>query len=424
MAHAASSAHPFWQAFLSQLDSAEPLLDASLAGRLESLKHCRRILEVDVPVRMDDGTVKHFKGWRVQHSLSRGPGKGGVRYHPSVCREEVSALAALMTLKCATVNLPFGGAKGGISVDPRQLSAGELERLTRRYTSEIAGFIGPEKDIPAPDVGTSAREMAWMLDTYSTGAGYTVPGVVTGKPIELGGSVGRREATGRGVWVTAREALRRMKLVTSTGPLAVAIQGYGNVGAAAARSFAENGFQVVAVQDHTGTIVRSAGIDLDALDAHLTSGGKLADFRHAERIPDEDFWDVPCYVMVPAALELQVTQARAQRLKCKLLVEGANGPVCPDAEDVLNERGILVVPDVLANAGGVTVSYFEWVQNLNRDIWNLEMVNRKLDEHLTSAFAEVWNFAQDRKCSMRLAAVALGATRVLSAHATRGLYPG
>ncbi len=414
-----NNTHPFWLSYLNLLDSITPLIPNDLQSSIESLRHCRRALSVDLPVRMDDGTVKHFPGYRVQHSLSRGPGKGGIRYHQSVCLEEVMALSALMTIKCATVNLPFGGAKGGISVDPNTLSLGEKERLTRRYTSEIISLIGPEKDIPAPDVGTSAREMAWILDTYSTNCGYTVPGVVTGKPIELGGSLGRKEATGLGVYIVAREALKKQPELSKNKT--VAIQGYGNVGSSAAKFFYSNGFKIVAIQDHTGTIHNPRGIDLNQLDKHIAAGGNVGNFTN--KINNEDFWTLDVEILIPAALELQITKEIASNLKCKLIVEGANGPTCPDAEPVINDRNIILIPDVLANAGGVVVSYFEWVQNFNRDIWNEENVHNRLDEFLTKSFQEVWDWAKFKNCSLRMAAVSIGATRVLHAHKTRGLYP-
>lgn len=413
--------HPFWQSYLKLLDSIENIIPTQYRSSLDSLKHCRRALSVDIPVRMDDGTVKHFNGYRVQHSLSRGPGKGGIRYHQDVCLEEVMALSALMTIKCATVSLPFGGAKGGVAVNPRELSVGELERLTRRYTSEIAGMIGPERDIPAPDVGTGQREMAWIVDTYSTGIGYTVPGVVTGKPIELGGSLGRREATGLGVFVVTREILKKMPELSPNKT--VAIQGYGNVGSIAAENFQKDGFKIVSIQDHTGTIYNPEGIDVLDLNRYISMGGVLGDYKNL-KVSNEEFWEVSCDILVPAALELQITKERALKIKAKLIVEGANGPVCSEAEDIINDRGIILIPDVLANAGGVIVSYFEWVQNFNRDIWNEHNVLQRLDEFLSKAFNEAWNFKEDKGCTMRKASMALGAMRVLSAHQTRGLYPG
>ena len=411
----------FWSAYLDLIDSITPLLPPHLQVRADNLKHCRRIMEVDIPVRMDDGRIEHFAGWRAQHNLSRGPGKGGVRLHPSVCREEVMALAGLMTIKCSAVGVPFGGAKGGICVDPSKLSAGEKERLIRRYTSELGDFISPQKDIPAPDVGTTANDMAHMLDVYSISVGYTCPGVVTGKPIALGGSVGRQEATGQGVWVVAREMIRRAPWMA--GQKTVAIQGYGNVGKAAAHAFVVNGFKVVALQDHTGALQSEYGIDLAALDKHLAEGGVLGNFRGLQQIAAEAFWEVPCDVLVPAALELQITAERAKRIQAKLIVEGANGPVCPDAEPVLAAKGINIIPDIVANAGGVAVSYFEWVQNNNRDVWDASHVQQRLDGLLSKAFDEAWQTAQSRGITLRKAATLLAAERVLEAHVLRGLYP-
>lgn len=365
--------------------------------------------------------MEHYQGFRVQHSLTRGPGKGGIRYHPSVCKEETAALAALMTVKCSVAGLPFGGAKGGIAVDPSKLSRGELERLTRRYTSEIMDVIGVDRDVPAPDVGTTPEIMSWVFDTYSIAKGVTIPGVVTGKPIALGGSAGRKEATGQGVWMCAREAIRRVNGLQSYNR--VAIQGYGNVGSSAAHAFADGGFKVVCIQDHTGTIHRDDGIDIAALDRHIAAGGKLAEFPGAERIADADFWMADVDVLVPAAMELAIGQKEAKAIKAKLIIEGANGPTQPEAEDMLTERGIVVVPDVLANSGGVTVSWMEWVQNRDRDIWTEEEVLAKLDRMMSRAFAEVYQVAEDKDITMRRAALYLGVKKVVEAHEMRGLYP-
>ena len=411
--------HPFWEAYLSQLTSIEHLFDSP--SQLDTLRHPRKIIEIDVPIKMDSGEVKHFTGFRVQHSLSRGPGKGGIRFHPSVCREETMALAALMSVKCAVAGLPFGGAKGGIAVDPAALSITERERLVRRYTSALVDEIGPHRDIPAPDVGTGPQEMAWLMDTFSVHKGDLEPAVVTGKPIGMGGSVGRKEATGVGVWLCAREAMRRMPSMANAKT--VAIQGYGNVGSAAARAFTENGFSIVAIQDHTGSIHDANGIDLVALDAHIASGKTLNTFS-AVQISEEDFWDVECDVLVPAALEMSITATRATRLRTKLIVEGANGPTTVDAIPLLEQAGIILVPDVLANSGGVTVSWMEWVQNLNRDIWTEKQVSEKLDQMMSKSFAEVWDEAAAKSISLRTAAFYLGVKKVVEAHKMRGLYPG
>lgn len=410
--------HPFWDSFLAQLASIEDLIPAR---KLEHLKHPRKVVEVDVPIRMDNGVVRHFQGYRVQHSLSLGPGKGGIRYHPSVCREETAALAALMTVKCAVAGLPFGGAKGGVAVDPSTLSDAERERLTRRYTSSLLEIIGPYQDIPAPDVGTGPQEMAWIVDTYAVSKSKLEPGVVTGKPLGLGGSEGRKDATGQGVWLCAREALKRMAS-SSDWPKTVAVQGYGNVGASAARAFSSNGFSIVAIQDHTGSISNEHGINLRQLDAHLALGGTLANFHDAQLISEEEFWATPCSIMVPAALELALTPERAQKAQYLLVVEGANGPATPAAQAILKEKGVVVVPDVLANAGGVVVSWMEWVQNLNRDIWTAEEVQQKLDVMMSRAFAQVWKASVDYSVPLRQAAFYLGVSKVVQVHATRGLY--
>ena len=350
-----------WGVFLEQIDRVTPHLGA-LGIWADTLRRPKRCLIVDVPVRMDDGTVQHYEGFRVQHNISRGPGKGGLRYHPDVTLSEVMALAGWMTVKVAVLNLPYGGAKGGIRVDPKTFSSSELERLTRRYTSEVGIIIGPDKDIMAPDVNTNEKVMAWVMDTYSINVGTTSPGVVTGKPVNLGGSLGRRDATGRGCYVVAREAMRRLGMEMNGAR--VAIQGFGNVGDAAARVFYENGAKIVAIQDVAGTIYNPAGIHPLQLKDFLAAGkNSLVDFPGAERIPDKDFWSMDCDILLPAALENQITIGNADSIRARLIVEGANGPTSPQAEDMLLDKGIVILPDVIANAGGVTVSYFEWVQN-------------------------------------------------------------
>ncbi|HJW10884.1 MAG TPA: Glu/Leu/Phe/Val dehydrogenase [Albitalea sp.] len=409
-----------WHTYLSQVDRVLPYL-GPLARWAETLKRPKRALIVDVPIEMDDGSVQHFEGFRVQHNLSRGPGKGGVRYHPDVNLEEVMALAAWMTIKNAGVGLPYGGAKGGIRVDPKLLSNKELERMTRRYTSEIGIIIGPQRDIPAPDVNTNPQIMAWMMDTYSMNTGSTATGVVTGKPIHLGGSLGRVKATGRGVFVTGREAARRIGLKLDGAR--VAVQGFGNVGSAAAELFVGAGAKIVAVQDHTGTIVNRDGFDMQLLMATFHRDGGVGDFRGGERIDDEAFWDVPCDIMIPAALEGQITSARANRLKAKLVLEGANGPTLPDADDVLRERGILVVPDVICNAGGVTVSYFEWVQDFSSFFWSEDEINVRLDKIMVDALKKIWDTADHHKITLRTATFAVACERILIAREERGLYP-
>jgi len=409
-----------WASFLEQIDRVTPYL-GTLTRWVETLKHPKRVLIVDVPIVRDDGTVAHFEGYRVQHNMSRGPGKGGVRFHPEVSLNEVMALAGWMTIKNAALGLPFGGAKGGIRLDPRSLSRGELERITRRYTSEIGSAIGPDRDIPAPDVGTDQQVMAWMMDTYSMNVGHTASGVVTGKPVALGGSLGRQEATGRGVFIAAREAGQRLGI-----PIAgarVAVQGFGNVGSIAARCFAEYGARVVAIQDVGATVVNPAGIDVAAAIACCAESGSLAGFTGGERVNTEDFWDVECDILVPAALEGQLTAERAAAVRTKLVVEGANGPTLPTADDILRERGIVVVPDVLANAGGVTVSYFEWVQDFSSFFWSEDEIKLRLEGVMVKAFGEVWQLAGERGLPLRTAAFIIACERVLSAREQRGLYP-
>ena len=410
-----------WGVYLEQIDRVTPYL-GSLARWVETLKRPKRILIVDVPIERDDGTIAHFEGYRVQHNTSRGPGKGGVRFHQDVTLSEVMALSAWMTVKNAAVNVPYGGAKGGIRVDPKTLSQGELQRMTRRYTSEINIIIGPNKDIPAPDVNTNEQIMAWMMDTYSMNQGSTASGVVTGKPISLGGSLGRHDATGRGVFVVGCEAAAKIGLEI-TGAR-VAVQGFGNVGGVAARLFAEAGAKVVAVQDHAASIVCETGLDITALQAHVKEHGSVAGFKGAEVIKDSArFWEIECDILVPAALEQQITEANANKIRAKLILEGANGPTSPAADDILHDRGVLVVPDVIANAGGVTVSYFEWVQDFSSFFWTEEEINLRLTRIMREAFAAVWQLALDKKVSLRTAAFIVACTRVLQAREMRGLYP-
>ena len=409
-----------WGTYLSQVDRVVPYL-GNQARWVETLKRPKRALIVDVPIELDNGTVAHFEGFRVQHNLSRGPGKGGVRYHPDVTLEEVMALSAWMTVKTAAVNLPFGGAKGGIRVDPKLLSTKELERMTRRYTSEIGLIIGPQKDIPAPDVNTNGQIMAWMMDTYSMNTGSTATGVVTGKPLHLGGSAGRIKATGRGVFVTGREAARRIGL--DLNGARVAVQGFGNVGGSAAELFAQAGGKIVAAQDHTGTIYNANGFDLADLIPHVTNTGGVAGFKGADVMKSEEFWDVECDILIPAALEGQITEERARRIKAKLVLEGANGPTVPKADDMLFERNILVVPDVICNAGGVTVSYFEWVQDFSSFFWSEDEINVRLDKIMVDALRKIWDTADRHKITLRTATFAVACERIPIAREERGLYP-
>jgi glutamate dehydrogenase (NAD(P)+) len=409
-----------WASFIEQIDRVAPHMGV-LSKWVDTLKHPKRILIVDVPVHRDDGTVAHYEGYRVQHNMSRGPGKGGVRFHPAVTLNEVMALSGWMTIKNAAVNLPYGGAKGGIRLDPRAHSRDELERITRRYTSEIGVIIGPGKDIPAPDIGTNEQTMAWMMDTYSMNTGSTATGVVTGKPISLGGSLGRHEATGRGVFIAAREAGRRSHVPIKGAR--VVVQGFGNVGGIAARMFHEAGATVIALQDHSATIANEAGIDIHAALAHVVSTGGLKDFPGASPVSVEDFWLLPSDFLVPAALEGQILPERAMTIQTRIVVEGANGPTTPAADDILRDRGILVVPDVLANAGGVTVSYFEWVQDFSSFFWSEEEINSRLECIMVGAFDAIWAMADERNVSLRTATFIIACQRVLAAREQRGLYP-
>ncbi|HCX00793.1 MULTISPECIES: Glu/Leu/Phe/Val family dehydrogenase [Pantoea] len=421
LSYASENSTSAWSTYLQQIDRVAPYL-GELARWIDTLRHPKRALIVDIPLQMDDGSIRHFEGYRVQHNLSRGPGKGGVRYHPNVDLNEVMALSAWMTIKCAAVNLPYGGAKGGIRCDPFALSEGELERLTRRYTSEIGIIIGPQKDIPAPDVGTNSKVMAWMMDTYSMNNGTTVTGVVTGKPVHLGGSLGREKATGRGVFITGREVARRAGIPVEGAR--VAVQGFGNVGSEAARLFAEAGASVVAIQDHSATIANADGIDMAALSRWQLEHKQILGFPGAQKIDEEAFWRTEMDILIPAALEGQITRARAEKLSCKLVLEGANGPTYPEADDMLAERGIIVVPDVICNAGGVTVSYFEWVQDMASFFWSEEEINARMDKIMTDAMVHVWNKANEKSCSLRTAAYIVACERILMARKERGIYPG
>ena len=407
-----------WLNFLEQLDRVEPYL-GDLKENLDHLRRPKRSLIVNIPVKMDDGTVRHFEGFRVQHSITRGPGKGGVRFHPDVNLNEVMALAGWMTIKCAALNLPFGGAKGGVRVDPTTLSKNELERLTRRYTTEINLIIGPQKDIPAPDVGTTPQVMAWMMDTYSMNAGSTVTGVVTGKPVHLGGSLGRSRATGRGVFVTGLEAAQKIGL--DIAHATVCVQGFGNVGAEAALLFHESGAKVIAVQDHTATLYHPEGINIPDLLAYQRQQGAIKGFDMVHDIDKNELWNIEADIFIPAALEGVINQEIAQKLQTKLILEGANGPTDPAADDVLNQRGIVIVPDVICNAGGVTVSYFEWVQDLASYFWTEDEINHRMDVIMRKAIHDVWDRAQHANCSLRTAAYIVACERILLARRDRGL---
>jgi glutamate dehydrogenase (NAD(P)+) len=385
------------------------------------LQECKKAVVVSVPVTMDDGRILAFQGYRVTHNIARGPSKGGIRYHPDVELDEVKALAMWMTWKCALMGIPFGGAKGGIRVDPKKLSQAELQRMTRRYTSEIINEIGPEKDIPAPDVGTDPAVMAWIFDTYSMNKGHSVLGVVTGKPLNVGGSLGRLEATAHGALYCIQEAIRKKEL--SMQDLRVVVQGFGNVGSFLAKFLAEQGATVIAVSDSRSGIYSDSGLDVGAALAHKQETGALEGLRGTETISNEELLLLECDVLAPCALEQVITRDNADQVKAKIVAEGANGPITPGADEILDDRGVLILPDILANAGGVVVSYFEWVQGLQEYFWKEDEINSKLRDITTRAFNETWRMYEDRKTSMRLAAYGLAVQRVADATITRGLYP-
>ncbi len=404
-----------------QVDIASKYLNLD-PGFIEKLKSTKRELIVHFPVKMDNGEVKIFTGYRVQHNVSRGPAKGGIRYHPDVDLDEVRALAMWMTWKSAVVNIPFGGAKGGVQCNPKEMSLNEIEHLTRRFTWEISMMLGPEQDIPAPDVYTNPQVMAWIMDTYSILKGYSVPGVVTGKPIELGGSLGRFEATGRGVVITSLEALKYLK--KSIEGATVAIQGCGNVGGVAARHFQRLGAKVVALSDSKGGLYNERGLDLKrVLDCKAQYSCFVCDKKEETEITNQELLELDCDLLIPAAIENQITEENAPRIKARIITEGANGPTTPEADEILNEKGIFVVPDILANAGGVTVSYFEWVQNLQELIWSEEEVLDRLTRIMQRSFREVLEISLSKKISMRTAALVLGIGRVAEATRLRGIYP-
>jgi glutamate dehydrogenase (NAD(P)+) len=409
-----------WHNAQRQFDQAAGLfgLDPSLRRVLREVK---RQLIVTFPVKMDDGSVRMFEGYRVQHNVARGPAKGGIRYHPDVTLDEVKALAMWMTWKCAIAGLPFGGAKGGVVVDPKQLSTSELERMTRRYASEISLVIGPESDIPAPDVNTNPKVMAWIMDTVSMERGFSVPAVVTGKPLSVGGSQGRNAATGRGVMFVALEACRRIDLRPESAT--VAVHGFGNAGSVAARLMREKGFTICAVSDSTGAIYAREGLDVDAVIIHKERTGSVAGFPGADRVRAAEVLEAPVDVLIPAALENQITAENAGRIRAKLILEAANGPVTPDADDILTGRGVTIVPDVVANAGGVTVSYFEWVQDLQSFFWEESEINARLEKVIVRAFGETWDMAQAHGVTLRNGAYFLAIQRVAEATIDRGIYP-
>jgi len=409
-----------WEMVQAQIDKAVKHLDCD-PNMIEKLRHPERSLLVSVPVRMDDGTLKVFKGYRVQHSTVRGPAKGGIRFHPSVALDEVTALAAWMTWKCAVMNIPFGGAKGGVECDPTRLSMGEIERLTRRYTAEIMNFIGPDRDIPAPDVNTNSQVMAWIMDTYSMQMGHAVPGVVTGKPIAIGGSEGRSEATGRGVVYMIIEAAKKLRLKLD-GATAV-VQGFGNVGISAAKNLFREGVKIVGISRSKGGVYCSAGINPYELQRYNDEHKTMEGFADCDSISNEELLTLKCDILVPSALENVIHRGNAARIRTRILAEGANGPVTPIADEILKEKGVFILPDILANAGGVTVSYFEWVQDLQNYFWNEAEINDRLRQIMTASFKKVVAIADDRRIDNRTAAQVLGIGRVMEASQLRGLYP-
>lgn len=415
----AAAINPYHMA-LQQFEAAAEELHLSEDLR-EVLRQPKRELTVNFPVRLDSGRIKTFTGYRVQHNVNRGPAKGGIRYGPEVTLDEVKALAMWMTWKCAVVGIPYGGAKGGVICDPKHMSPGELERLTRRYASEIAIIIGPHSDIPAPDVNTNAQVMAWIMDTYSMHEGYSIPAVVTGKPLSIGGSEGRNDATATGVLFVTRQAARRLDMPLQGAR--VSIQGYGNAGSVAARLFHKEGCKVVAVSDTRGGIYHEAGLDPAAVLRHKQEHGSVVGFPHAQQMSVQEVLEVPCEILIPAATEGVITAKNANRVQARIVSEAANGPTTPQADSILFDKGVSVIPDILANAGGVTVSYFEWVQDLQSFFWGVEEITQKLEVIMNRAFAAVAEKADQYHCDLRLAANMLAISRVAEATQVRGIYP-
>ncbi len=418
MGGAATETNP-WQVALQQFYRAADVmgLDENLRRVLST---CKREFITNFPVIMDDGRIEVFTGYRVHHNVARGPAKGGIRYAPNVNLDEVKALAMWMTWKCAVVDIPYGGGKGGVRVDPKKLSPRELERLTRRFTTELSILIGPERDIPAPDVNTNPQIMAWIMDTVSMHAGYSVLGVVTGKPTNIGGSAGRLDATSRGLFYVVEEALKRLGW---SAPLKVAIQGFGNAGYYCAKLFHEAGFQVVGVSDSKGGIYNPSGIDPEKALQVKRETGTVANYPEGDQVGVREILEVNCDILIPAAVENQITEENAPRIQARLIAEAANGPTTPEADDILHDRGIVLLPDILANAGGVTVSYFEWVQDLQSFFWDEEEVHKKLRKIMTQALRSVWEIKEQYDTDFRTAAYILAIRRVAEATETRGIYP-
>ena len=412
--------NPF-EVALKQLEEASKILNLE-KGMLEILANPKRILTVSIPTRMDDGSIKVFTGYRSQHNDARGPHKGGIRYHPDVTLDEVKALSMWMTWKCAIANIPYGGGKGGIICNPKQMSENELERMTRRFAYLIADVIGPYRDIPAPDVYTGGKEMAWIMDTYSALKGnYLQPEVITGKPIAIGGSLGRNEATGRGLAYTVREAAKKMEIDMKQATFVV--QGFGNAGQFSSKLVEEQGAKMIAASDSQGSIIKTEGISVDALMKFKRETGSIVGFEDAKSINNDELLETECTILIPAALENQITKNNADKIKTQIIAEAANGPTTPEADEILFKKDILVIPDVLANGGGVTVSYFEWLQNLRRDYWTEEEVNKRLDINITKSFYDVYDSHTKYKIDMRKAATLLAVKRVVEAINIRGLWP-
>lgn len=409
-----------WEMAVSQVHKVAGMINLD-PGMTEILTHCKRELTVNFPVKMDDGSVKVFTGFRIQHNDIRGPSKGGIRYSPGVYKGEVQALAMWMTWKCATVGIPYGGAKGGVICNPKEMSQAELERMTRRFAAEISIIIGPEKDIPAPDVYTNPQVMAWIMDTYSMNKGYCVPGVVTGKPLSIGGSEGRNEATAQGCVYVIQEAAKKINLEIKGAT--VAVQGYGNAGSIAARLLHELGCKVIAVSDSRGGIFNAEGLDPLKVMAHKEATKSVVGYEGAKTITNEELLEVECDILVPAALEGVITGENADRIKTKIVAEAANGPTTPEADEIMFNKGIVVLPDILANAGGVTVSYFEWVQDIMAFFWHSKEINERLHTIMVKAFNEVFKIHEEYKCNMRQAAYILAIQRVAEAYTLRGIFP-
>ena len=409
-----------WQVALQQYDRAADKLNLGAAVR-EVLRQPKREVTVHFPVQMDDGSINVFTGYRVWHNVTRGPAKGGIRFHPQVDLAEIRALAMWMTWKCACVKIPYGGAKGGVTCDPKKLSMRELERLTRRFTTELGEMIGPDSDIPAPDVNTNAQVMAWMMDTYSMHRGYSVTGVVTGKPVSIGGSEGRQEATGRGVVYMVQEAAKAVDLELRGAR--VAVQGFGNAGEAAARFLTELGARVVAVSDSRGGVFDGDGLDLPLVTRHKQETGSVIGAPRTRAVSNDELLELDCDVLVPAALEGVITERNAPRIRARIIAEAANGPTSPEADDILRQRGVVVIPDILCNAGGVTVSYFEWVQDREEFFWSLDEINARLRRIMVRAYDDVQRTATEHDIDLRLAAYMLAVSRVAEATMTRGIYP-